>query len=427
LIAALGSLSLALTVFGAAGGPVAIAILGISTLVGWLIQLKLKAADALPSTLEQTKNSLFETKKYIDDLEKYLENLGRPSKESFAAGLMPGGLGGASVEAQRRLAEAKKKYAELYESYQKQMAAMSGEGKVSPAKDPVTQTLTAREEKLKRWYDLITGETTKRVEKTLDELGMSQLQPLPDNRTLEEQLGAAGDLMGDYLDTVKETNEEISASYADMYARNQEMMDEYASAQAQMGITTATMWSDLFMQMVWDSQNFQNALGKTIVVGLIRTLKTVVQAYMAEIMAMKIKEVGKALMGAPMSFGATLGAIGPIVAASAVALAGLGAIEAHFMKQNSGFEQGGVIPRTGHFLMHEGEVVYNPRKNSIADLVGNLRDAGATEALQAMVGGGGPGGGISVNFYGDIRSQEDVVEGMNRVRRQWQRGMRTGV
>ena len=86
--------------------------------------------------------------------------------------------------------------------------------------------------------------------------------------------------------------------------------------------------TDAFNAMLTGEKKAGEAIGN----GLISTLQAVIDAYVAA-------EVGKALIAAPMSFGATLAAIAPIIAAGGVANAALEAIK---------FADGGVLQGPSH-------------------------------------------------------------------------------
>ena len=74
LIAAVGAASLAVTAFGAATGPIGIAIIGVSALVGWLIKLKLASED-VPNSIRDIGDELETQRKRLVDLNKELANL----------------------------------------------------------------------------------------------------------------------------------------------------------------------------------------------------------------------------------------------------------------------------------------------------------------------------------------------------------------
>ena len=413
LLAALASLGAAVALFGVAGGGwVALAVIGIAALVGWLIKLKV-AADDVPRGVDQLNQAIADQTKKLAALEKQIESMPEPFS-IFALGSKKNDLRDEAEKVRERIALLKGELDKI-------PAAVDGAFVGPPEPTPLAAKTDAEIKKLKelaKWQEKVG--LAPDTSPTLGSMGIEAAGPInPD--AMGERSALAQGIMDDYVASVKEGNEAIAASDADLLARQLAALDQWAEGTAQTATGIATSIASLFLDMAQQSQNLQNAIGKTIVVGLIRALRSVVQMYTAQVIAFKLKEIGIALMGAPLSFGGTLAAIGPIVAASAVALAGLGAIESTFMKQNAGFEQGGVIPRTGHFLMHEGEVVYNPRRNSPADLAANLARAGATREAAAVAGGGG----FNVNFWGDVRSQADVLTAMRQIERRWQRSLGT--
>lgn len=134
---------------------------------------------------------------------------------------------------------------------------------------------------------------------------------------------------------------------------------------------------EMFAQFLTQMGNVENALGATIVITALEALKAVIRAYGEA-------EIAKATIGSFLSFGATLAAIGPIAAAMAAGIGVISAIESSFQKKNvrGSREMGGVIDATGPWLMHEGEIVYNPKKNTPADLVARVKQAAPDQIVK---------------------------------------------
>ena len=128
---------------------------------------------------------------------------------------------------------------------------------------------------------------------------------------------------------------------------------------------------------------------------LVKTvLKQVVDAAVAEITGVQITEIGKALIKAPLSFGASLLAIAPILAAAAGAKGAINAIRL----QGGGLVKGGVPGRDSvPALLEPGELVI-PR--GLTDFLrASLGEA--REGLEFQAGGvAGGGGGMIVQ--GDL-------------------------
>lgn len=207
-------------------------------------------------------------------------------------------------------------------------------------------------------------------------------------------------------DATEEINDSTSATADELSARLQQIWEQAAMAVGQ--IIGAT--GELFVEFLQQGNNVGNALGKTIVLSAVEALKTVVKAFGAA-------EIAKATMGAAMSFGATLLAIGPIAAAMAAALGTLSAIGGSFQKKNGGsYEMGGVLTRTDTFIGHEGEVIINPRRNSAREVAANIQRAGATDLVAQAVGAkGGNGGGDvygSFRIFGNVNKQVDMDEAL---------------
>ena len=144
--------------------------------------------------------------------------------------------------------------------------------------------------------------------------------------------------------------------------------------------------------------NFVQAFGKAFAAAFIRVIRVAVESAVAEILVEKIKEMGKAGIRSILNPGNLL-ALAPIAAAAAAAVTALRAIEGQFAKKS--FELGGVLPKTGSFFGHEGEIVFNPRRNTAADLAGFLADAGGGAVLAGSVN-------VFPSHYGDNYSMIDV-------------------
>lgn len=202
-----------------------------------------------------------------------------------------------------------------------------------------------------------------------------------------------------YYEGLKKGEDDYAEKVDEQRTRVEKLINKQTNAAVSAGIGFASAWSNSFRSVLAAERGFANAFGTATVLGTFNVLEQVIKAYTAQVIAFKIKEIGKATMGAPMSFGATLAAIGPIVAGASVALAGLSAIKSKFADKNNvrSFETGGVLPETGMFMGHKGEVVYNPAKNSGADLARFMGQAGA-----------GGVGGITLNVDGNVYGMEDV-------------------
>jgi len=221
---------------------------------------------------------------------------------------------------------------------------------------------------------------------------------------MEETLLADADRFRTHFENItailEEHRENVITEDELLFGARQELRDrdeqkERASyqrrAQVIQGVSQA-----FFGSMTTMYERFGGDMGKAI-------MGSVINALMAVIDAWKAAEIAKATIGAVLSFGATLAAIGPIVAA---AEAGKGILRALLGSMESR-EEGGILGRTGVYYGHEGEVVFNPRKNTLAQLGGWLAQTPAVAAA------GGGGGGDTLNFFndfGDIHSTIDIDE-----------------
>jgi len=174
----------------------------------------------------------------------------------------------------------------------------------------------------------------------------------------------------------------------------------------------------IFDQLVNSGENVGKSFAKALGMALIQTVKMAIRTAMMEILAFKIKELAKAAMGAPLSFGATLAAIGPIMAAAAAGTAALSAIEGKMVK---GFYSGGIIDKTGMILAHAGERVINPAVNTTKDVIdmlsGTRLAAAVSPAVSSPVGAGGMAAApiyFHMPIYGPVSSELDLEKIMRR-------------
>lgn len=388
LIAALGALGTAFAIFGASTGPVGLAILGVSVLVGWLIKLKLEAAS-MPSTLEDINAEIETQQKLANDLNRQINAMtavrGTSDRDMFDPARVD--------ELQTKLDAVIRRMVKLQEARAKLN---------QPAPEGAT---------------LNTGGGGGSTGAAATPFGDVTAFPAK----LEEQKSTLENVLRGYYEITDETNQAIIDSDKARADAQAAILEQQRADVAQKTAQTAFLWGDMFGMVLQSESNFAQAFGKATVMALIKVINVEIRAAIGKILVAKATELGKAAIGAPLTFGATLAATGPIIAASALAIGALQAIEARVAKSLGGFEQGGVVPRTGHYLMHEGEVIYNPRKNTTAQFARNLARGGAMGEAFAVAGAGG--GGMNVNFNGPIRSAADVILAMTQVRRDWQRAL----
>jgi hypothetical protein len=214
--------------------------------------------------------------------------------------------------------------------------------------------------------------------------------PMPEPMT-DEQVGEFQDrfdIINEELDRYSGHISTVEDDVSNARARMQNDFDAWAESQGAFAANFASSWASAFTAVLQSEKNVSKALGKSLVIALIETFKQVIKTYTAMITADKLKEIGHATIQAPLSFGATLAAIGPIIAAATIAIAGLNALEAKFV---GSFEKGiPFVPQTGIAQVHRGEMI--------------------VPASQAAAMRAGAGGSIyaPANFFGPINSELDL-------------------
>lgn len=394
VLAALSAMGLAIGgLVALSGGPITLAIVGISTLIGLLVALKLRAAD-LPDTLDDI-NAEIDTQrtklqKLMDDVKKM------PEPFSIFS------LGSKKDALRKEIAEITIYITKLKEAADKMRAAVAGQGAAPGASSPAGGGGKAPK---------FPGEGSRDFIGPLPATIADAQKALAD---WQEDFEDFADSQGDNWREIKGAGEDAATAFIDQRQREQDALDAHAEHMAEKVTAVAFLWGDMFATVLESEKNFAAAFGKATILALVKVLGAEARKAIAEILIKKVTELGKAFIGAPLSFGATLLAVGPIIAAAAVALGAIGAIESKFSK---GFETGGVIPRTSQFLMHEGEVVYNPKKNTTADLAANLSRAGATREA-AMLSGGWRGDttvNADLHVHGPINGQIDFERALDKL------------
>lgn len=172
-----------------------------------------------------------------------------------------------------------------------------------------------------------------------------------------------------------------------------------------------------FEQVERSSKTFIENLGYAFLVGFVRIARAFIEAEIMKVVAKKIEQIAEATIAAPLSFGATLLAIGPIVAAAAAGIAALGALsgaaEARIMKM----EMGGMMGSSGLVYAHQGEMFFNPRTQSPDQLSTMMAGAGV-----GMPAGGNPIN-VFANHYGPMNTQLDVKQMSREIGRQVRRAV----
>jgi hypothetical protein len=403
LIAALATLGLAI---GALGGPITLAILGIGTLVGGLVALGL-AQKQLPKNIEAVNAAIEEQQAKLQNLMDQVKKMPEPFS-IFS-------LGSKKDDLRKEIAEITIQITKLKEARDKLTAGQqaptgggssggSGDGDAAKKLDKFIEGFQARVAQRAQQIKMDTQRTFEQMTANI-ELGQSELA---DAVIPQDQLDMIDERFQEMRDKDQETWAAITGSRSEFSKQQQRELDELIDHNAQKTADFAFAWGDMFAQVLESEKNFAVAFGKATVLALVKVLGAEARAAIAKILIEKAKELGKAAIGAPLSFGATLAAVGPIIAAAALAMGAISSVESKFAKSLGGFEQGGVIPRTSHFLMHEGEVVFNPKKNTTRELAASLERAGAPREAAMLRGGNGSTLEANLNFNGPLNMQLDL-------------------
>jgi len=425
VMAAISAMGLAIGgLVAVSGGPITLAIVGISTLVGLIVSLGL-AQRQLPSSIDGVNKELEEQQKRLAGVNAEIEKLSAPSATGIPE--LDGGVANASriADLAAQAAIASKRIEELTQA-QKKLNQATAAGPIGGGGSSALGIDEEREKAIE--------EMRKRIEENAQKIRLAgsgrgagefggdlfapQENGIADAVIPEEQLA----LIDDRFQELRDKDQQVWAGITD---HRSAFMKQQIDANAQHVVDFAFAWGDMFTQVLQTEKNFAVAFGKATVMGFVKVLGAEARKSIAEILLKKATELGKAAIGGPLSFGATLAATGPIIAAAAAALGVISSIESKFAKSMGGFEFGGVIPETAYHFMHAGEVAHNPRRNSLRDLASNLTRAGATEQarLVAVAAGGGAvaggGGGVIANWnqYGPIQGPVDIREEFSRFAR----------
>jgi hypothetical protein len=127
-----------------------------------------------------------------------------------------------------------------------------------------------------------------------------------------------------------------------------------------------------------------------------------------------IAQKAQAVIKAPLSLGASLLAIAPILGAMAAGQAALMMIESKLTKQKW-FYRGGIVPETGSVMAHKQEIIFNPETNTMDQFWGWL---GQVKPSMATAGGTNY---IMPNFSGPLNTRIDIIEATRAMAREWNR------
>jgi hypothetical protein len=161
-------------------------------------------------------------------------------------------------------------------------------------------------------------------------------------------------------------------------------------------------------------QRFIRAFGGAFVKMIIQILKAWINAKIAEVLAEGIAQKAQAVIKAPLSLGASLLAIAPILGAMAAGQAALMMIESKLTKQKW-FYRGGIVPETGSVMAHKQEIIFNPETNTMDQFWGWL---GQVKPSMATAGGTNY---IMPNFSGPLNTRIDIIEATRAMAREWNR------
>jgi hypothetical protein len=167
---------------------------------------------------------------------------------------------------------------------------------------------------------------------------------------------------------------------------------EIQEALANMLVQSVSNWMETTAQLMASGENFTRSMAKAYTIGAIHMMRTAIKLAATEIIASAIAEKAKAAIKSFFTGGVSLAAIPLIAAAAAAGMGALTALERTLTGGAPSFAMGGTVQRTGPALVHEGEVIVNPRMPQQGQ-----------EAL-AAAGAGGPI--VVFNNYGTISGDD---------------------
>lgn len=382
VLAAISAVGLAIAGLGLAGGPISIAILGISTLVGLFVALKLETSQ-IPNTLEDINAELAEQTEKANELNK--------EYNEFSTGKKALKVGDEMLVLQKKIDDTIKRMKALQDARDKLNAPVkAGPVATTAPGDVLKGAGKGVDKEFEKDAEELRRKVPQIIQDMREQIQLGQ-QDFANDVVPQDQLDLIDARMQDLRDNDQEAWEAITASHGEFAATMAEQREALVEENANAVTSIAFAWGDMFAHVLESESNFARAFGKATVMGIVKVLGAEARKAIATILIEKAKELGKAAIGAPLSFGATLAATGPIIAAAAAAIGAIGALESKFAKTLGGFEAGGIIPRTGPYFMHAPEVVFNPRRNSARDLASNLIRAGAGKTLAELAAGGGRG------------------------------------
>ena len=397
LLAALASLGFALSflpiALAALSGPIGLVIAGLIALAG-AAALVFSRQQKLPETIEGVDKALNENRKRIDELKESIGDVGMA--QEFWNDIVS--RGGRNVDEETLALGANLKELQKLESATAQLAEQK-------------QNLIIIQQQELAFAALVGGETESEIEST-DALLAAIRARIAARAAEKAELASLLDVQPIIFATVEEARkgwETLDATVEEKTLNMGEMVDEFGETigrSFEQAFGDSEQFTNSFVDNMINGfdiifaaeKNLLNATSQAVGKALLKTIQMSISAAITKILIAKVTEIGKAIIAAPLSFGATLAAIGPIAAGAAVAVGALRALSGRFTPS---FEHGGVSPG-GFVKTHPGEIIFNPRENSLSDFFAMMR--------QSPAGAGFAGGNTYVfpSHYGDIVTPLDV-------------------
>lgn len=351
-VSSLGLLLMGLpAILGLLSNPITLLILGLMGIAAALIAIGLAGKTVIPDTMEEIEKRMSTVS---DELRTATEELGglREEAEKLKKSSRGGLLGPLGLEATRAEAKVADLRRELRLLALERVKLLEEARKMTPEELAFVYTGVAPEPPVPVQPELFLEEETDAL------------------KDQEEALGK--------LHEAWEKQKDVRQGVHDEHMLQQEeqiqMIIDNAAQQGQAAANFANSWADAFSFISQTEKDFAVAFGKALILALFKVFKGVIKSYIAEISATVLLEKGKALIKSPLTFGASLFAIAPIVAFGTLAIAGLNALQSQFVGT---FETGTpFVPETGLAMVHKGERIIPAGEVGGGDVIINWNNYG---------------------------------------------------
>jgi hypothetical protein len=394
----LSGIPLLVSIAGGSVGILALAFITLATAIG----VALATANKMPDSVEAMNEELAENEKRLKKLREIQGKTTESQRQlNFEIDKGPPGMTQQNTAAgalSGQIAALEKRNKELTEASTKLEASQKREAETAQFLADMQQRLNDQKNQVDS--EAFMKELRERVSLREKEaaLGEQTLAAAEKPLITEEMLNAL-ETYNNGLDQAMELLEELPLTHSQAASQ---LLDDIHRMSTGFSLTFVNMFDTL----VASGKNFLKSLGAAFVASFLRMIRMAIEAAIIQVLIAKVEESAKAIIKAPLTFGASLLALAPIAAAAAAGIAGLRALEGKFAAKQ-GLRTGGIA--RGGEEVHPREIVFNAASQDLGDFFSMLRMVAPGMAADANMGGN-----IEVNI-GSVSNDLDVNDMLRKV------------